>query len=477
MSTPVKEQLKAPFLIASIVALTVFAVGAFHFLHAVHVMEEEVKLRLRHTAAAAAMQFNGDQIERIHGLRDMQTPIFMEIVDRLNQIRSDIPDIKYAYIMRKTEDPLMLEFVADADALVPEEEWDENENGVIDPKEELSYPGESYDVSDIPIMQNQAFSEPSVDEEVNYDQWGALISGYAPIYNSNGVVVAILGLDMTAEDYVRISKSAFSLLSYLLLMIISVLLAAFIVLLTWKHRIDTLREVSRERSALVGLALHQLGTPLAIFRWWTEILEDKYGDSVCGETDACMQIEEGISRLQTVYDDLQEAHTISRGKLAYSPVLASLRDIIEVEVKKVEKKLEWRKQTININLSKDIIMRLDRKLIGGVMRELIENAMEYSSKGGTITITAIRHHNDAVVSVQDHGCGISKEDMPHIFKKFVRGDKAHKYKSMGNGLGLYIAQSIIEEAGGKIWAESTQGEGTTVSFSLPLSRKKKFHFF
>ncbi|PIR49523.1 hypothetical protein COU79_04390 [Candidatus Peregrinibacteria bacterium CG10_big_fil_rev_8_21_14_0_10_54_7] len=393
-------------------------------------------------------------------------------MERLGQIRREIPNIKYAYIMRRTEDPYTLKFVVDADSFVPEEEWDENGNGIIDPEEEPSYPGDPYDVSEVAAMQNEAFVQATVDEEVTYDQWGALISGYAPIRNSAGETVAILGLDMTAEDYVKIAKSAFSSILFLLFAVMTVLFGVSVVILTWKHRINTLREVDRERGALVGLALHQLGTPLAIFRWWMEIVKEKYGDLICKETDACKQLEEGIAQLQHVYNDLQQAHTVRNRRLSYSMERASLGSIITREAEVFSKKLEQKKQVVELEIPKDVIMQLDSKLIGAVVNELLENASAFSPPETTITISAQRRKHDAVVSVQDHGCGISEEDLPHLFKEFARGSEAYKFKPMGNGIGLFIAKNILEEAGGKIWVESKKGEGTTVSFSLPLSRKK-----
>lgn len=467
-----EQKIRFPFVLAMLVAIGVFAVTAAYYIHAVRVMKDEIRERLRETAAAAAMQFNGDDMDAIHSQSDMGKPVYRDIVDRLNRIRDDIPNIKYAYIMRRTEDPKTLEFIVDADSFMPEEEWDENGNDIIDPEEEPSYPGDPYDVSEIVVMQNEAFMQPSVDEDVTYDQWGALISGYAPIRDSAGRAVAILGLDMAAENYMRLSKSVFSSISAILFILMAMLLGLFEIMLTWKHRIDTLREVDRQRSALVGLALHQLGTPLAIFRWWMEILREKYGDLMCKETDACAQLEEGVALLQHVYNDLQQAHTVHSRRLSYSLERASLRSIIDAQVELYSKKLSQKQQVVEVDIPKDIVMQLDSKLIGAVISELIENASAFSPPKSEITITALCRKHDAVVSVRDQGCGISAEDLPHLFKEFARGSEAYKFKPMGNGIGLYVAKNILEEAGGKIWVESTEGKGTTVSFSLPLSRKK-----
>ena len=470
-------RLKVPLLLAALVAVVVVVMGIVFYARGATVMKSLLRERLRSTAAVAAMQFNGDSLRGIQSMEDMNSPVFIETVERLKEIRSRIPDIEYAYIMRRTEDPMTLMFVADADSLSAKEETDENSNGIIDPDEELSFPGELYDVSEIPIMQNEAFEVPSVDTDITYDQWGALISGYAPITNSAGEVVAIIGLDMTAGNYLHLSRSAFSSVSVLLFFMMAVLLAVCIVLFTWRHRMETLRQLDQERGALVGLALHQLGTPLSIFRWWVEILEEKYGEQICEETDACLQLEEGIKRLENVFNELKDAHDISQGKLEYTRTDASLRHIVEAEVENANERLQHRKQIIHIDIPEDVIMKLDSKLISGVISELLENAITYSTEGAKTVVSVRENGNSVVVSVQDSGCGIPKNDMSHIFKKFIRGEGAHKFKAVGNGLGLFMAKGIVEEAGGKIWVESKEGKGTTVSFSLPLSKKKNFLFF
>ena len=79
-----------------------------------------------------------------------------------------------------------------------------------------------------------------------------------------------------------------------------------------------------------------------------------------------------------------------------------------------------------------------------------------------------RHRRQAVISVIDQGVGIPAGDLPRIFEKFYRGEKASEQKAAGSGMGLYIARGIVEAAGGKIHIESTEGKGTTISVSLPL---------
>jgi two-component system sensor histidine kinase VicK len=85
----------------------------------------------------------------------------------------------------------------------------------------------------------------------------------------------------------------------------------------------------------------------------------------------------------------------------------------------------------------------------------------------------IRYEDGILVTIQDTGIGISRNQIPRLFSKFFRADNAVRMQTSGSGLGLFIAKNIIEKHGGKIWIESEEGKGTTVSFTLPFSRFKK----
>jgi signal transduction histidine kinase len=114
-------------------------------------------------------------------------------------------------------------------------------------------------------------------------------------------------------------------------------------------------------------------------------------------------------------------------------------------------------------------MNLDPKLIAGVAEELLTNAIDFSRDGSTIEIRSQRKKRHAEFTIEDHGCGIPKRDLPRLFGEFTRGSNATKFKADGNGLGLYIVRGVIEHAGGTVSIESREGSGTTVTVRLPLA--------
>jgi signal transduction histidine kinase len=90
---------------------------------------------------------------------------------------------------------------------------------------------------------------------------------------------------------------------------------------------------------------------------------------------------------------------------------------------------------------------------------------------GQIRVSAVSNKDELIVSIKDNGMGIDERDLPYIFDLFYRGEKSRSRNYGGSGLGLAICKSIIEDHGGRIWAESSPGYGTTISFSLPVVKE------
>ena len=110
----------------------------------------------------------------------------------------------------------------------------------------------------------------------------------------------------------------------------------------------------------------------------------------------------------------------------------------------------------------------DRDRLAQVMGNLLGNALRYVSRGGRIGVRVEEQGQEIIVSLTDDGPGISSEDLPYLFERFWRGDQARRQATGGSGLGLTIARSLIEAHGGRIWAYSIEGEGSTFAFALPV---------
>ena len=469
-TSPIRTRLKVLLPIAavavSIMAIMILA-GLLFFLRGREIMEEQLKDKLRSTATAAAMQFQGETIDAIHKGDTLESsPALKETVQKLRAMKDNITNVQFAYIMRKSDDPHFLEFVADGDLALTDAELDLNGNGVVDDDEVASVPGDMYDWRRWPALGIEAFLHPAVDEHIATDQWGSSISGYAPIYNGNGQVVAVLGIDMSADEFTSISHSIFSPIALLLILLASVCLGAGSSLFVWRRRVESLEKLERERSGLLRLAFHQLGGPLTIISWSLEELEDEGPASI---QRSIANIQEGVKRLSAIMKTLKNADLVHAGKVEYNPEFASLASILEQVVKESAPKLAARRQRVILDLEENITMKLDLKLISGVALELLTNAMDFSTDDSSITVRSKRQGHYAEFSVIDKGCGIPKKDLHRMFEEFTRGENATKFKADGNGLGLYIVKGVVEQANGRVFVTSTEGEGTTVTVRLPIA--------
>lgn len=168
---------------------------------------ERLRDKVESIASVGVLQINPKDVEAVHTIDDIKKPEYARLVAILDLIRRSDPDLQYAYIMRKTDNPKHYAFVADADSLDPFLKKDINLDGVIDASDSLNYPGELYDTEQFSSM-HLAFDHPMSD--FGHDQWGDLFSGFAPIRDASGNAIAILGVDMFARKLHELTLQTFS---------------------------------------------------------------------------------------------------------------------------------------------------------------------------------------------------------------------------------------------------------------------------
>lgn len=451
------------------VMLLVATLAVAFFFRSRDVIASQVKERLRATAAAAAMQFDAADFDAIRSRADMKKPAFRAIVRRLDTLRTTVPDISFVYILRKTSEAHQLAFVADADSLTDKTTLDTNQDGILQPDEEASYPGDLYDISDIPALQRDAFDHPVTDSEVTTDQWGALMSGYAPIRDSAGNVRAVLGLDMRAEDFTAASYAILSPATLLFLLLAGIIIGLWILRISWQRQISMLTKMNSERTNLLRLTHHQLGGPLTIFKWSLELIEDAKDEHSCLETlpQFSANMREGISRMNGIIEALDSAEKVELGTMPTHPQSLNVADVCAQAVQQTDAITHPRHQRIAVDCDHALTVTFDPPQLLEVLTRILTNASDYSPENAAIALTASDDGGTISVTVQDSGCGIPRSDLPHVTEKYIRAGNAVTMQPNGNGLGLYIVRGILEAGGGTLQIESTQGKGTTVTITLP----------
>lgn len=457
-------------LVPLVVLASAVGFGLYFFARGQAIMQGELKDHLRTTATVASHIIDPTLVAAVKDEGDIGSPQFKALLNQMRHLRMSDDMILYAYIMRRTDDPNVLAFVIDADSALSDKELDTNGNGTVDEDEAPGLPGEPYDVAgdDYAALRVDAFEGPAVDDEIVKDKWGSSISGYAPIRDASGNVIAVLGIDMDAGEFVSVSQSIFSPIALLLVLLAGIILASYVQYMWHLRNMQSLKQLDNERTALLDLATHQLGMPLATFKWWLEILRDKDEGKFCDANGVCDEMQHGIDRMDEIIRSLHEANHLSKGTIDYNSSETDLATVIKESIDGMNTDLAKRNQTITFSKEDVPAVHVDPKLIGGVVSELIENAHMYSPSGARIDIRLSRKRNDAVIDVIDTGYGIGPDEVNAVFEKFKRGRDAMKRKPVGNGLGLYIAKGIVEHAGGAITLKSKIGQGTHISITLPL---------
>jgi two-component system phosphate regulon sensor histidine kinase PhoR len=168
--------------------------------------------------------------------------------------------------------------------------------------------------------------------------------------------------------------------------------------------------------------------------------------------------------------ELTELSHIETGKAELRRVPTNLNSLIEEVISQMRPQAESKQVTITTDFNSNLpVIKIDKDRIRQTLTNLVHNAIKFNNPGGKVTISTTFHNESAIVSVSDTGMGISKEDLPHIFERFYKADKARSQG--GSGLGLAIAKHTIQAHGGNISVKSEEGKGTTITFDLPLNTK------
>ncbi|HUE41660.1 MAG TPA: ATP-binding protein [Chthoniobacterales bacterium] len=235
------------------------------------------------------------------------------------------------------------------------------------------------------------------------------------------------------------------------------------------HDITALRRADEMRRDFVANVSHELRTPLSILRGYIETMLDD-PKMPRGETARILEVmDQHSKRLGLLANDLLTLAQLESGssnlQLSEIDLLRFLSDLVRDWRKKfLAKKLE-----AVVDISDDCsIIYADEERLREVYDNLLDNAVKYSNKNGLICLRANRHGSEIALSVSDNGIGISTEDLPRIFERFYRADKARGRQLGGTGLGLSIVKHIAQQRGGRVEAESKPGKGTTIRVILPV---------
>lgn len=270
----------------------------------------------------------------------------------------------------------------------------------------------------------------------------------------------------------------FTLLIYLIL--VPMYLMAYIVMVQFikyaiLYRDEMVSMQNKLKSDFLSTSAHQLRTPLASIKWMLEMLiEGDLGEVTDTQKEYVTKGHKSVDTMIQLIDDLLRIVRVEEGDFHYrfesismSIFMHNILDQIQPEIIKKEMKIEVKEP------ASDIKAQIDVNQMAYVIMNLLSNAIKYSGHNKTVFFSWQEKDDKVYVSVRDQGIGIPVSEQPKIFQKFFRASNVSLTEQGSTGLGLFIANEIIEAHHGRIWFESTEGEGTIFYISFPLHQDSK----
>jgi len=271
------------------------------------------------------------------------------------------------------------------------------------------------------------------------------LSSKVPLRDSAGQVIGLVGVGLDITDYKKAEKKRTSA----------------------EKTAAKLRAIDRMKDEFLSMTSHELKTPLTPVRSFLQLMKSgNLGKITRKQREALAIISTEIERLGGSIDKLLQISRLESKKIKLKMRNLQLADIIQNTVKKVEPAAKQKRIALTQKIAKLPMIRADGELLAEVLNNLVDNAIKFTPEGGRVTVEAKRERGNILVMVTDTGIGIAKKDMPKLFTKFFQVD----HSVPGTGLGLSICKKIVLEHGGRIWAKSRLGGGSTFFFTLPVKK-------
>jgi signal transduction histidine kinase/GAF domain-containing protein len=238
--------------------------------------------------------------------------------------------------------------------------------------------------------------------------------------------------------------------------------------------VTALKEAEQIKDDFIGIAAHELRTPLAVLKGFAQTLivqsaKGRGPQLIDWQIEALQGIDQATSRLVELTEDLLDVTRLQAGRLK---LLTEPLDLIAL-ARRVVARLQMTTERHQLSMHTDdeyLIVDVDRQRIEQVLSNLIGNGIKYSPDGGPVEITLSQDQEThmALMIVSDRGIGIPSMQQRQIFGRFIRADNASAQGIGGTGLGLYLCRELVERQGGRIWFESEEGQGSKFFVTLPL---------
>ncbi|MED3654422.1 ATP-binding protein [Heyndrickxia sporothermodurans] len=243
-------------------------------------------------------------------------------------------------------------------------------------------------------------------------------------------------------------------------------------IITVLHDITDIRRLEKMRSEFVANVSHELKTPITSLKGFAETLLDgaMYDPEIA--KSFLTIIHDESERLHRLITDILHLSKIEQHQLPFHPEPLNVTGVIYETIDTIQEEINKKQLTIKLPNQKPVIIDAEKDRLQQIILNLVANAVTYTPDKGTIEIGIVEKDDQIELTVKDTGIGISKEELPRIFERFYRVDKARSRNSGGTGLGLAIVKHLVESHHGSIQVDSEEGKGTLFTLTLPKKQNR-----
>lgn len=237
---------------------------------------------------------------------------------------------------------------------------------------------------------------------------------------------------------------------------------------TTQQALEKVKETNELKSNFLSLASHELRTPLGIIIGYSTFLKE---DAKGKESEHADQVLTAARQMRTILDEMNNLAMLKSDELEFKPQKVAMQDVLAFACEGIKEIASTRDQKLTYAFPEEPFMvnvDIDKTALAFI--NILNNAIRFSSQGSHITIGAIKHGDQVLAWVQDHGIGIPVDQLQMIFEEFYQIEPPNTRSYGGLGIGLTIAKGLIEAQGGKMWAESESlGAGAVFKVLLPMA--------
>jgi len=432
-------------------------------------IRDNMRKSMETVASTIALQIQQADIHHVRDRSSITSQEYKRLVQKLKAVQDSSEEIQKLYLLRNT-DIGSTEFIAGSESFIPKGSIDDASNRLLQQDKVRPLPGDIHQE----YIEPEAFFKPFVKQDVRESEWGMTMAAYSPVFNDEGVVIAVVGMDLVVDDFIQnIQETLVQFLLFMLVLVLLLVLLTILVVRFYGDRVEAMHEVDRQKDELLGIVSHQLATPVASMMWYLEMMEDGDLGELTPELQQHVDVMQGVTEnLKDLISMILDVSVIQLGRMHQEPRELNLSEFFLelVHIAKIKAKKNGVSLIADIP-SKLPVAFLDKRLTRMTLANLLNNAVKYTEEDGDVSFTVkiIEDGNILFCEVKDTGCGIPKADQESVFQKLYRASNVRN-KVGGNGFGLFVAKAAVEAQGGSLIFESEEGVGTTFRVKIPIEK-------